>query len=765
MNPQVDAIISFDNGNWNSKKYVHYCLVGNCPHGCTGPEDALATAKQTTRKLIGMGPPAAEIYRWKGVEDCNNFYGRGRGQHDILGESLRMQWDRKACDAAIAAVDQAANAELLTHTTLNSAKAGLILRDLDKDKNNLTSARLNLLTWPVQRFLNATFAVDKLACDFLNKQAMDPTGSETQEARAKHFHGNVAFFTGSRGRKVMTDYMGMIMDLHGTAWSGWNGSDDAKLRCAAKLLLPMVGAWRRLVLPFVWNDTFELIVSSGSDEGVEVFENAKLKSLGDRLLAKMSACGDCVDINFAAEMVPVISSDPELVHKVCADHVVMLRVGSVVVERQHILGQDLKPAKSKGVASDAQALAMTTYRKSVIAEGKWLAGKVKEKVLRDMKICPKAMARHSKSFRFGTSSSYQDKRRTKKLRLLGGQKRVGLRRRTDGHKKFRRSVWACNAKVGTTEFAEEEKRVSTLWSGMRPEEKALWEAEGRLDDASLLTLPVGATMNDVNDAVAKAGNASRGREMSLRREVIGSALEAMHTHPAWGNGLGLGSATTALKPELVTNDSIKTCKALVKDLFEHDGAVIPNPAVNTAPRLPCAIRNWGLCSQDPLLQASTMGTMNIYKQLKNNNISRDQFPSFAKLSASGVTVHVAITDTVGKGETILVALADFDDNESVWSLQGEGEPRCATSQQVIHQLLHKAAAKINTNPTKYVSFDMNLVVNPIPFDSDGKLAFRSPADGKELSCNIPLDTATAMVKGKGTAHLMLVWVWLFVKVS
>ena len=149
MNPQVDAIISFDNGNWNSKKYVHYCLVGNCPHGCTGPEDALATAKQTTRKLIGMGPPAAEIYRWKGVEDCNNFYGRGRGLHDILGESLRMQWDRKACDAAIAAVDQAANAELLTYATLNSAKAGLTLRDLDKDKNNLTSARLNLLTWPV----------------------------------------------------------------------------------------------------------------------------------------------------------------------------------------------------------------------------------------------------------------------------------------------------------------------------------------------------------------------------------------------------------------------------------------------------------------------------------------------------------------------------------------------------------------------------------------------------------------------------------------
>ena len=757
--PQVEDIISFDNGNWKSETYIHYCPVGQCPHGCTGPETALDTAKATARKLLGKGMVTAEVYRWKGVEEANNYYRAARAQHDIFSNALRMQWDRKACDDAIAKVQDAGNAELLAYTTLNSAKAGLILRDMDKDKNNETSVRLTLLTWPVQRFLNATFEADRLACDFLNKQAMDPTGAEAQEARAKLFKANIAFFNGSRGERVLADYMGMVMDLNSTAWNGWNGSDADKLLYAKKLVVPMVGAWRRLVVPYTFNDAFELMVSSGSDAGVEIFDNAKLQSLGDRLRAKIAVCEDCCDPDFTGELLPVINSDPELVHKACGDNVAMLRVGSGVVERQHILGQDLKPAKSKGVALDAQALAMTTYRKSVIGEGKWLAGKVKEKVLRDKKVCPEAMARHAKSFRFGTSS-YQGKSRTKKLRLLGGQKRVGLQRRSDGHKKFRRSVWACKAKVGTAEFVNEEKRVSTLWSEMRPEEKALWEAEGKLEDASLLTLPLDATMDDVSAAVAKAGNASRGREMSLRREATGSALEAMHAHPAWGNGLGLGSMAAALKPELVTKDSIKTSRALVKDAFGHDGAVIPNPAVNTTPRLPCAIQNWGLCSKDPLLKASKQSTLNIYRLLKKNNISRDKFPIFAKLSVAGGIVHVAIADTVGNGETVIVALADFDENESVWSLQQQDSgagPRCAFSQQVIHQLLHKAAAMTKTSPTKYVSMDISFV-DPVPFSDDGKLAFRSPADGTELCCNVPLhaEIPMAVAKGQGSSYASLI---------
>ena len=67
-----------------------------------------------------------------------------------------------------------------------------------------------------------------------------------------------------------------------------------------------------------------------------------------------------------------------------------------------------------------------------------MCGKVRDQVLRARNISAEAMARHSKSFRFG-NASYRTSSRTNKLRILGGQKKVGLRRRTDGHKKFRRT--------------------------------------------------------------------------------------------------------------------------------------------------------------------------------------------------------------------------------------------------------------------------------------------------------------------------------------
>ena len=730
-----------------------------CPHECTSPSDSLEKAKSTMRKSLGMGMIGAELYRWKGVEDANGYYHRGRSQHEILSNAIKMHWDKEACDKAIAAVADAEEnkvAELLTFTTTNSAKAGLILRDMDKDTNNETSFRLTLLTRPVQHFLNATFAADELAVDFMNKQAMDADGPETQKARAALFKANLEFFDGTRGRQVLSEYLGMITDLAGKAWDGWKGSAETKLVYAKKLLLPMVGAWRRLVVPFTDNDAFELLASSGID-GIETYSVEELTRLGLKLEAKMAVCKDCVDQGFASEMLPEIRSNPMFVHDACADNVLMLRVGSGVVERAHRSGQELKPVKSKGIALDAQALAMTTYRKSAIAEGRWLLDKVKGKVLRERNICPSEMARHAKSFRFGNihTASYKafGNKKTKKLRLLGGQKKVGLSRRSDGHKKFRRSVWQCEARVGTPEFVAEERRVSMLWSAMSPESKALWDAESKLEDACLLSVPNGSSMNDVNAAVAKAGNVSVGRAMSLRREAVASAMEAIASHAAWDNGLGLCSMTSALKPEFVTNDPIPTCRTLVKDVFGHDGTIVENPKVDTSPSMPCAIKNWGLCSKDSLLQSCKRGTLNIYrqlKQLKHNSINlRSQFPIFAKLSVLDEVVWVAICDTIGRGETVVVALVNVDSDENVQLQQvkvaNRSEPRCAFSQQIIQQLLNRAAAKNKmSSPTSIVEMSVSYFVDAKPVDLEGSLAFRL---AQETRCKVPLNSVVPVTAG------------------
>ena len=294
-NLQVERIVSHDNGDWGSAKYIHYCKVGCCPHECTSAEDSLDKAKSMVRLSLGMGMQTAEVYRWKGVEDANCYYHRGRAQHEIFSNGFKLQWDRKACDAAITSVNDAQDVEQLTFSTLNSAKAGLIIRDMDKDQDNITSSRLTLLTWPTQRYLNATFAADNLSCDFMNKQALDPEGRETQQARAKLFKANMSFFNGSRGEMVMSDYMSMIADLNSTSWEGWRGDEDSKLKYALKLAVPMVGAWRRLVVHFTANDAFELMGSSECD-GVETYDLEKLKSLSRTLSAKRLDCEDCLDL-------------------------------------------------------------------------------------------------------------------------------------------------------------------------------------------------------------------------------------------------------------------------------------------------------------------------------------------------------------------------------------------------------------------------------------------------------------------------------------
>ena len=116
----------------------------------------------------------------------------------------------------------------------------------------------------------------------------------------------------------------------------------------------------------------------------------------------MAACSECVDQDFTVEILQLVYDRPELVHTASVDNVLMLRVGSGAVERARISGQELKPLKSRGVALDAQALAMTAYRKSTMAEGAWLLKRVKIEVLGELKISAETMSRHSKSLRIGT---------------------------------------------------------------------------------------------------------------------------------------------------------------------------------------------------------------------------------------------------------------------------------------------------------------------------------------------------------------------------
>ena len=59
----------------------------------------------------------------------------------------------------------------------------------------------------------------------------------------------------------------------------------------------------------------------------------------------------------------LLNLDPRVGHGVTVDLCAYLRVGSGVVEREHLLGQELRPSKGRGVSFSARNLAQITYTK------------------------------------------------------------------------------------------------------------------------------------------------------------------------------------------------------------------------------------------------------------------------------------------------------------------------------------------------------------------------------------------------------------------
>ena len=66
----------------------------------------------------------------------------------------------------------------------------------------------------------------------------------------------------------------------------------------------------------------------------------------------MAGCTDCLDDGFAAEMTGLMKHGPEKAMRSMEDCLPRLRMSSALVERAHLWGQELKPAKSRGVAQD-----------------------------------------------------------------------------------------------------------------------------------------------------------------------------------------------------------------------------------------------------------------------------------------------------------------------------------------------------------------------------------------------------------------------------
>ena len=378
----ADALLDHDNGDWRSREYTHWCLGEFlCPLKCKDAADSLAKAKELTRTDLGPGCPVALAYRWKHMDRAQAYMGRGRGRHDLLGQSLRRMWTAQELDEAADALAVGADdVDAIPHQTKIRAKARSVLRCLESDPEARVLMRGVILTQPLQGNLNRVLAADESssALTILETQALDPAGAEARALEC--LQRNFAFVSGANGRKIMQSYTEMISNQHDPRWQVSRMRAEDFLEYAFAATSPMVATWFRCV--FYFQDArFEVFQACAAGGGrIFNFQEARVRAVLQSLQDDWS-CHGCWDEAFAKEVVRILQSslhDGFLLLRGVLSH---LRVGSGIVERRHLLGQELKPAKSRGVAVDARNLAMITYIRSTLQEARLLHEAVENKLL------------------------------------------------------------------------------------------------------------------------------------------------------------------------------------------------------------------------------------------------------------------------------------------------------------------------------------------------------------------------------------------------
>jgi hypothetical protein len=128
--------------------------------------------------------------------------------------------------------------------------------------------------------------------------------------------------------------------------------------------------------------------------------HARRKSAALRDTAR---CDACVDAAFAAELAPYLEECPLQGHTVLVGALAHLRVSSASVERQHLIGEELKPRRSRGLVVDAQRLGEMSYAASVTRDAQAEGRAVYSRIGMRHGLDTKKLHALSKSFRLGSA--------------------------------------------------------------------------------------------------------------------------------------------------------------------------------------------------------------------------------------------------------------------------------------------------------------------------------------------------------------------------
>jgi len=340
-----------------------------------------------------------------------------------------------------------------------------------------------------------------------------------------------------------------------------------------------------------------------------VVDAASVRELVDGLRRSMIACSKRVDRSFSSVWLDRLSSSEfERAARCLNLQVAATLVCIVRAEKKHLLGQEMRKARSRGAALSATELGKRTYEKSIAIANT----KKSESVLQDVLA---ATSRSSFS-RSASALAVQKRKRGVHDAVKAARARMSRHRgkatTLSGWVEYRRIHWNPSIRLGTPESTEEQKRVRGLWERESEQCKSHMQA---LADVRTRTI----TQADACGSIAEVSQLDLGSEhvvKSARGRALRRSLLTIRDHPAWTSGSCTDEYALGLKPSKVdvTSSNAQICAAANK-IFGFDAMPLRNNPGTALPETVCVAHNGGVCVHHSFFYLVTNVVKNIYRLL------------------------------------------------------------------------------------------------------------------------------------------------------
>ena len=203
----IERIVVADTGNWDDKdELVHECLNAHrCPLGCNDSEPR-SKARVVDEVALSIGSLFSTPlgYRWKHVEAATCKTYRGRRQHDIPLQALKLQYPVKDVEAAMASLERVAkqaadreaaglpaqdNNESVVGALKTKVRGGSVVTFLDKDKGCVLLEKAMAMLTSLQGYLNKLFKAEEVVSTYISHLACVGRNSDGMTAVGKDLRG------------------------------------------------------------------------------------------------------------------------------------------------------------------------------------------------------------------------------------------------------------------------------------------------------------------------------------------------------------------------------------------------------------------------------------------------------------------------------------------------------------------------------------------------------------------------------------------------